>query len=285
MQRLKTKDMAGHQCLVDVFFHQQASYWAELYEREGIQEAIHQERLRAALAMVDTLQLLPEARVLDVGGGAGYATVALASRGFMVDALDPLRVMVDTTRNRAIEAGVNSRVATRIGDVHAIPSSDDAFELVLALGVLPWLPEASKPLREMARVIRPGGHLIVSVDNLWQLRHFLDPLRSPLLGRPRRLMGDILRAWGWLPPRVRSQLTSLRTFRQLLAAEGFEELHGVALGFGPFTFFNREILPRSASLKLQHWLQSLANRGSPILRSHGSQHLVLEQKRVVTGNT
>jgi hypothetical protein len=61
MQRLKPNDMAGHQCLVDAFFHQQASYWAELYEREGIQETIHRERLRAALAMVDTLQLLTSA--------------------------------------------------------------------------------------------------------------------------------------------------------------------------------------------------------------------------------
>ena len=122
-------DMANPQAVLNAYFREKASYWAEIYQREGIKEAIHQERLHAALAMVDTLRLPPEARVLDVGCGDGYATVALASRRLMVDAVDPLQVMVHTMRNRAIAAGSQSRVATRIGDVHALPFPDNTCGL------------------------------------------------------------------------------------------------------------------------------------------------------------
>ena len=55
-----------------------------------------------------------------------------------MDALDPIQTMLDATRNRTIEAGVDSGVTTRIGDVHALHFPDESFDLVLALGVLPW---------------------------------------------------------------------------------------------------------------------------------------------------
>jgi SAM-dependent methyltransferase len=269
---------ADRQSALNAYFRREAGYWTEIYQREGTKEAIHQERLRAALAMVDTLQLLPEARVLDVGCGAGYASVALARRKLRVDALDPVAAMVEATRDRAIEAGVESRVTARAGDVHALAFADDSFALVLALGVLPWLPDPGQPLREMARIVRPGGHLIVSVDAQWQLRHAFDPLRNPVLTRPKRWLVDLWRSWRRQPPKVRSHVISIRGIRRLLAAQGLQPLHGAALGFGPFTCFDREILPPSMGLRLHHLLQSWANRQVPILRSSGTQYLILAKK-------
>jgi ubiquinone/menaquinone biosynthesis C-methylase UbiE len=267
---------ADSQDALNAYFRDESSYWEKIYERDGIKEAIHQERLRAALAMIDELALPPQSRVLDAGCGAGYATVALASRHFAVDALDPVEVMVRTTRGRVAASG--AQVAVQIGDVHALPFPDDTFALLVALGVLPWLPALDKPLKEMARVLRPGGHLIVTVDCLWQLRHVLDPLRTPLVQWAKPWAHQILEACG-RAPKVRSHVTSLRTMRQGLAAQGFEERRGLALGFGPFTFLGREILPRSLGLKLEHRLQSLANRSAPLLRSTGSQYLILARKR------
>jgi SAM-dependent methyltransferase len=269
-------EAADPQSVVNAYFRKEASYWADIYERRGIKEVIHQERLRAALAMVDRSRLPPAARALDVGCGAGLATVGLACRGFAVDALDPVQIMLDATRNRAVETGVDSRVTTRIGDVHALPFPEESFDLVLALGVLPWLPQVEKPLREMSRVLRPGGRMIVSVDAKWQLCGFVDPFLNPLLRGPRRLAAHVLGRDG-----VRSYNTSLRAFHHALDIEGLEVLDRVALGFGPFTIFKREVLPRSVGLKLNSRLQSLANRGTPIFRSSGSQYLFLAKKWVV----
>ena len=270
---------ADRQSALNAYFRQQASYWAAIYRRRGIKEAIHQERLRAAVAMVDTLRLPPQSRVLDVGCGAGYASVALATRELIVHALDPVPAMVEATRDRVLEAGVEPQVSVRLGDVHALPFSDHSFALVLALGVLPWLPEIGQPLHEMARVVQPGGHLIVSVDAQWQLRHVLDPLRNPVLTAPKRWAVDLWRVCRGLPPKIRSHVVSIGGVGRMLAAEGFEVLHGTALGFGPFTCFDREILPHAMGLKLHHSLQALASRGTPVLRSSGSQYLVLAKKR------
>jgi ubiquinone/menaquinone biosynthesis C-methylase UbiE len=264
--------------MLDAHFREQSPLWGAIYERQGIFETIHQERLRLTLALVDGLCLSRNTRVLEVGCGAGLATVALARRTLTVDAIDPVPAMTQATRMRVAAACVETRVAVEEGDVHALPFPDDTFALVVALGVLPWLPKIEPPLREMSRVLHPGGYLIATVDTYWQLRQLFDPLTNPLLLKPRRLVGSFLRRR--LVPRrgVRPQVTRLREFKRELVAQGLELQGGYTLGFGPFTFFNRPILPASVGLRLNNWLQSMANGGTPALRSGGSQFLVLAKK-------
>jgi cyclopropane fatty-acyl-phospholipid synthase-like methyltransferase len=97
-------DAADSQAALNAYFRDESSYWERIYESDGIKEAIHQERLRAALAMADGLALPPQSRVLDAGCGAGYATIALASRGLAVHALDPVEAMVRATRRRVADS-------------------------------------------------------------------------------------------------------------------------------------------------------------------------------------
>jgi SAM-dependent methyltransferase len=85
------------------------------------------------------------------------------------------------------------------------PFPESSFALVVALGVLPWVPALGEPLGEMMRVLRPGGHLIVTVDCLWQLRAALDPLRTPLLHWPKRLVRHVPQALG-RPPKIRPRV-------------------------------------------------------------------------------
>lgn len=275
--------LAVHQKVLDAHFRAESRVWWQIYEREGIFESIHQERLRLALAMVDELRLPPNTRVLDVGCGTGKATVGLAHRALTVDAIDPVRAMTQATRERAAAAYVKTRVAVHEGDVHALPFPDDTFALVIALGVLPWLPKIDPPLREMSRVLRPGGYLIATVDTYWQLRQFFDPFKNPLLLGPHGLVGALLRRL--LVPRrgFRPHVTRLREFRRELVAQGLELQNSYTVGFGPFTLFNRQILPASAGLRLNNRLQSMANRATPALRSFGSQFLVLAKKPRTSG--
>lgn len=269
--------MGNEQDLINSYFHKEARYWAEIYARDGTRERIHHQRLRLALGMASELRLSPGEHALDVGCGAGLGAVGLARRGFLVEALDPVQSMIEATRNYAIKAGTQSLVRTRVGDIHGLPFSDGSFAVVLALGVLPWLPQIGRPLREIYRVLRPGGSMIVSIDTKWQLREIFDPLMNPSLAHPRKFVSYLLRRRRSEPP-VRAYRISLKAFRRVLKAEGFEEQRGVTLGFGPFTFFGREVLPDVLGRKLHDWLQAIALEGAPILRSLGSQHLVLARK-------
>lgn len=267
--------LRGEQPDVNQYFHERAAYWKSMYEHEGVVEKVHQERLRATMALVDSLHLEPGARILDMGCGAGFATVSVARRGFCVDARDSVEAMVETTRKRAIEAKLDARVTVGTADINAIPFPDAQFDLVICLGVLPWLADIETPLDELSRVLKPGGHLIVTHDTKWQLRQIFDPFHTPILRRPREFAGRLLgRPWG-----VRSHTMNPADFRSALSRRRLEEVRGATLGFGPFTLFKREVLPASLGVKLNAWLQSLADAGITPITSLGSQYLALTQKR------
>lgn len=284
MPEIDHSSLAVHQRAVNAYFREDAPVWGAIYEGEGIFEIIHQERLRLTFAMVDGLRLPPNTRVLDMGCGTGLAAVGLACRALTVDALDPVQAMTEATRKRTAAASMEARVTVQEGDAHEIPFPDGTFTLVVALGILPWLPKIEPPLREMTRVLHPGGYLIATIDTHWQLRQLFDPLKNPLLLGPRSIAGAFLRRRLALRRGIRPQLTRLRDFKCELVAQGLELKNSYTVGFGPFTFFNQQILPASAGLRLNNWLQAKANDGTPALRSSGSQFLVLAKKPVTSAS-
>ena len=83
--------------------------------------------------------------------------------------------MVDSTEERVNRAGQEQRVRTGQGDVHSLCFPNETFDLVLAIGVLPWLPSIEQPLREMARVLKPGvilsRRLIINCRSDGSLNH------------------------------------------------------------------------------------------------------------------
>jgi ubiquinone/menaquinone biosynthesis C-methylase UbiE len=271
---------AAQQNLVNAHFEEVASEWAEIYERQGLREFVFQERLRIVLDMVRRLDLPSRTRVLEIGSGAGFGALGLAKMGYAVDAVDPVQAMVEATRKRAGRAGLDQYVRSSLGDVHALGFPNEAFDLVLALGVLPWLPSLEQPLREMCRVLRQRGYLIVTADNSWGLRNFLEPLTNPIFRSTKELARRLLR--GSRQRRARGHRISLRQCDVLLETSGLEKMESVTLGFGPFTLFNRQLFPPPLGLRVHHRLQALANSGLPVLRSSGSEYIVLAKKRGTT---
>src|SRR5690348_9321990 len=168
----------GQQEQLNAYFQSQAPFWKEIYSSGDVYARIHQARHQAALAWIESLAL-PGARVLDVGCGAGYMSVELARRGFAVHAIDSTQAMLEQAQQYAEASGVTLSLST--GDVTALSFDDRAFDLVIALGVIPWLEHPVQAIGEIARVTRPGGHVILSADNHIRLNALLDPLLNPLL--------------------------------------------------------------------------------------------------------
>jgi SAM-dependent methyltransferase len=106
---------------------------------------------------------VPVARraVLDFGCGIGRAAIALAPHAGRVVGVDISAGMVGQARERA--AGL-ANVAFQASGGGALPFADEAFDLVLAVDSFPYLVRAGvveAQLAEMARVLRPGGDLLV----------------------------------------------------------------------------------------------------------------------------
>jgi SAM-dependent methyltransferase len=87
-------------------------------------------------------------------------------------------------RQRAREHGLEGVLRCRVADVHRLDVPTERYRLVVALGVVPWLHSPEVAVREMARVLRVAGHLIVNTDDRHRLTHFLTRQRAADKGAP-----------------------------------------------------------------------------------------------------
>ena len=109
-------------------------------------------------------------RVLEVGCGPGEAAEQIAARGAEVIAVDISPRMVELARGRGVDA--------RLGDVQELPFDDESFDCALAAWMLYHVPEPDRALAELARVLRPGGRLVVVTNRVEHLRELRELLGS-----------------------------------------------------------------------------------------------------------
>jgi ubiquinone/menaquinone biosynthesis C-methylase UbiE len=118
---------------------------------------ITRERLR------DALQPRSGERMLEVGPGTGYYTLPVAewlAPDGRLDVLDVQQEMLDHTMSRAREAGIENIEPTR-GDATAMPYEDGSFDGAYLVTVLGEVPDQEAALRELRRVVKPGGRIVV----------------------------------------------------------------------------------------------------------------------------
>ena len=136
--------------------HPSACPYNQRFWVEAPHPLITRERLRR------TLEPQPGERVLEVGPGTGYYAVPLA--GWLgpegrLDVFDLQQEMLDHTVRRAREAGVT--VHPTQGDARQLPYEDATFDAALLVTVLGEIPDQEQALRELRRVLKPDGRLVV----------------------------------------------------------------------------------------------------------------------------
>ena len=106
-----------------------------------------------------------DADVLDAGCGDGALACAMASGGASVTGLDADPVMLAAARARAAMTG--ARVTFLPGRIEQLPLADARFDVVVAVTVLCFAADAATAVREMARVLRPRGRLVLGELGRW----------------------------------------------------------------------------------------------------------------------
>jgi SAM-dependent methyltransferase len=121
-------------------------------------------------------------RVLDAGCGSGRLTVALALTGAAVTGVDTNGSQLEVARGRAEAAAAELTLLE--ADFDALPFADDSFDAVVSRLAVMASDDAVATLRQLARVLEPGGRLVTV---LWA-----SPDENPWFGKPREAIAAVL---------------------------------------------------------------------------------------------
>lgn len=202
--------------------HDRRSFFAEMERRREITEPYIREWAR-----FDTARGL---RVLEVGVGAGTDFIRWARAGAVCVGLDLTAAGVALTQERLALEGI--RAAVQQADAERLPFRDAQFDVVYSYGVLHHTPDTARAIREVHRVLKPGGTAYVMLYHLRSWSVLWVWLRQSLLqGRvmtPREAVarflespgtkaytrGEVMDLFRWSDgaPMVRAELASGDTF-------------------------------------------------------------------------
>ena len=171
--------------------------------------------LRSRLNVVLDLLGNGPGEILDAGMGPGRLCAELADRGWTVSGVDVSEEMVARARERLPEA----RDRLLAAPVEQLPFRDASFDAVTVTGALEYVHDLPRGLRELVRVLRPGGRGVLSFPNsrafyaLWYTRLYYPTVRALRRVLP---IGGASRPTGWRGPFGR------RYFEGYVHAAGFE---------------------------------------------------------------
>src|SRR6478672_8360216 len=167
--------------------------WSISFDRRCVDYA--RDRFHAITGSPDPL---PYATALELGAGTGFFSLNLKQAGILdaVHVTDLSPGMVEAARANAARLGFE--VEGRVADAERIPYDDDTFDVVVGHAVIHHLPDVEAAMREMLRVLKPGGRFVVA-------------------GEPTRIGDRYARALGRVTWKVATAVTALPPLRDTWA--------------------------------------------------------------------
>ncbi len=155
-------------------------------------------------------------RFLDVAAGSGALSIPAARLGARVTAVDQSAVMLELLAARAHQEGL--KIETHVMDGHALHFDDHTFDAAGSQFGVMLFPDMPRGIREMVRVVKPAGHVLMSV--------YGDPRRIDFLGFFVRAVQTVRPEFSGPPsdpPPLPFQLQDPRRLRAELEAAGLSD--------------------------------------------------------------
>lgn len=116
-----------------------------------------------ARRLIDSLPDGTYESVVDVGCGTGFATFAIHERFDVKHALgvDPSHEMLAVMRESGMRLAPDLQLQLLVGDAAALPTESASADAIISTMAFHWFPDKEGAVREMARTVRPGGHVAI----------------------------------------------------------------------------------------------------------------------------
>jgi SAM-dependent methyltransferase len=182
-------------------------------------------------------------KLLDIGCNWGRWCIAASRNGFAVTGIDPSLMAVEAAYRVSRQLGQTPEFV--VGDGRNLPFADGSFDIVFSYSVLQHFSkeDARASIAEAARVVRPGGTVLIQMANLLGVRQLYNQLRDTARGEK-----NVFRVRRWLPHEL------VRTFGELvgparLSADGYFSLNAQAADLDLLAPFPRTVVRVSEALK------------------------------------
>jgi ubiquinone/menaquinone biosynthesis C-methylase UbiE len=260
-------------------------YNKEFYLEKGGYPTL-QYRHRYMLEMALQLDLPTDACILDIGCGPGEMVVDLMRHQWRVWGIDIAANMIAIAEERVQQAAAKNEVHLATGDIEQLTFADQQFDLVICSGVVEYLSGDEKWMREISRVLKPGGVLIINVTNRWALRKWTAPLIEPLkksrfLHRCMNFVKErILRRGKLHHFPFRPRVHSPKGFDRYLADHGYQKLDFRYFDFSvmvaPF-----DTLLGFVTVPIRKWMERFSHRNLVLF---GTGYIVSARKHADAPN-
>jgi len=265
-------------------FSRRSAYWDSLYnEPTGPHAFLKYELKRREELVFDLIGSRcggGAKTALDLGCGPGQYMVHLSQLGFDCCGADISEEMLQIAREKIPASPFVKWIHS---DCRNVPVQDQFFDLILCIGVLEYLSDDLSALKEIGRLIKPGGGVILTFPNLYKLRNLLNPYYYLVriwtylfVRQSSRRSPDATEQLDYCKSTVRRY--SLRHVHKLTAGAGFHVMEVRSCCFGPFSLWKREILSLSRTMKISDALEALQrHRGFGFLRFFANRWVFLLQ--------
>jgi len=130
--------------------------------------------------------------ILDVGTGTGRFAIEFAKNGAIVVGLDPSKSMIRIAKSKSVQRKVLRNMNLVVADAHKLPFKNDSFDCSTSINVLNHIPDYTKVLAEIARILKQKGYFLA---NFPSIQSFYLPIALFINFRKRALFKNVYSRW------------------------------------------------------------------------------------------
>lgn len=265
----------NHSETIISFFDQDLRWWQDVY-REDLPRGFFSFEMRRRLEVVTNLltaqiKSMDNPEVLECGCGPGDILELLAPLRCQLTGLDLNQRYLDLAADKVPGATLVD------GNVEKLPFPDASFDVVYAVGVFQYLSDERAAAREICRVTKDGGMVLISFANYRMLHLFLDPFY--LFRIFNKNLGAKKQPSNTAAEETRIRRYPLAQLRSLFHEYDMHEIQSLTTSYGPLKFWRRELLPLATSMRISDALRNGSELKGFSALKHVGNHLIITLRK------